>query len=505
MFDLFLEGLTSVMTFKTILFILLGVIMGLVFGSIPGLTATMAIAITLPMTFGMSQMDGMAILMGLYIGGVSGGLIPAILLKLPGTPSSIATTFDGYPMAKNGEAGKAFGYAIVFSFLGGLLSIFILMLVAPPLAKIALKFGPYEYFAITIFALTMISSLAGSSLVKGVLAGLMGIGLAMVGSAPIDAFPRFTFGYSGLDAGFNLLPVLIGLFAVAEIIKASERKIKKEKSIEYKMKGFGFSLVDFFKQGWNGLRSSIIGVAIGILPGIGGGTANIIAYVTAKNQSKTPEKFGKGIPDGVVASESANNAAIGGALVPLIALGIPGDTVTALLLGGLVIHGLTPGPLLFQDNGDVVYGIFIALIIANIAMIAFLYFGMRFFTRILSIPKYILLPIILVLCVVGAIGVNNRMFDAGALLLFGILGYLMLKYKFPVAPVILGFILGPLVETNLRRGLMYSQGDFLPFLTQPIAAVFLGLAALSIILKIRDNYKKKRKKLESLDNMNNGI
>ncbi|MFC0559419.1 tripartite tricarboxylate transporter permease [Halalkalibacter alkalisediminis] len=505
MFDLFLEGLTAVMTFKTILFILIGTAMGLVFGSIPGLTATMAIAITLPMTFGMSPMDGMAILMGLYIGGVSGGLIPAILLKLPGTPSSIATTFDGYPMAKKGEAGKAFGYAILFSFLGGLLSIFILMLLAPPLAKMALKFGPFEYFAITVFALTMISSLAGSSLVKGLLAGLMGIGLAMVGAAPIDAFPRFTFGYHGLDAGFNLLPVLIGLFAVAEIIKASERKIKKEKSVHYKMKGFGFSIRDFFKQGWNGLRSSIIGIGIGILPGIGGGTANIIAYVTAKNRSKTPEKFGKGTPDGVVASESANNAAVGGALVPLISLGIPGDTVTALLLGGLVIHGLTPGPLLFQNNGDVVYGIFIALIIANIAMIAFLYFGMRFFTRILSIPKYMLLPIILVLCVVGAIGVNNRMFDAGALLFFGVLGYLMLKYKFPIAPVILGFILGPLVETNLRRGLMYSKGDFLPFITQPIAAVFLSLAVISIVFKIRDSYKKKQKKLEESGGINPGV
>ncbi|WP_227937374.1 tripartite tricarboxylate transporter permease [Alkalihalobacillus deserti] len=493
MFELFLDGFAAVLNFKTILLIMAGVAMGLIFGSIPGLTATMAIAITLPITFGMDPMAAMSLLMGLYIGGVSGGLIPAILLKLPGTPSSIATTFDGYPMAKNGKAGAAFGYAIVFSFLGGLLSIFVLMLLAPPLAKIALKFGPFEYFAITVFALTMISSLAGNSLIKGLLAGLMGIALAMVGAAPIDAFPRFTFGNTALDAGFNLLPVLIGLFAVSEIIKISETKVKKGKSIQYAMKGFGFSLRDFFKQGWNGLRSAIIGIGIGILPGIGGGTANIIAYVTAKNQSKTPEKFGKGHPDGVVASESANNAAVGGALVPLVSLGIPGDTVTALLLGGLVIHGLTPGPLLFQNNGDIVYGIFAALIIANFAMIAFLYWGMRVFTRVLSIPQYILLPIIMVLCVVGAIGVNNRLFDAGALLFFGVLGYLMLKFKFPVAPVILGFILGPLLETNLRRGLMYTKGDFLPFLTQPIAALFLALALLSIILKVRDNYKKKKK------------
>ncbi|MFC0274372.1 tripartite tricarboxylate transporter permease [Metabacillus herbersteinensis] len=492
MFELFVDGFSTVLNFKTMGFILAGVVVGLIFGAIPGLTATMAIAIALPITFGMVPVDAMSLLMGLYIGGVSGGLIPAILLKLPGTPSSIATTFDGYPMAKKGRAGAAFGYAIVFSFLGGLFSILILMLLAPPLAKVALKFGPFEYFAITIFALTMISSLAGNSLVKGLLAGLMGIALAMVGAAPIDAFPRFTFGNSALDAGFNLLPVLIGLFAVSEIINVSETKIKKGQSIQYAMKGFGFSLRDFYKQGWNGLRSSLIGTGIGILPGIGGGTANIIAYVTAKNQSKTPEKFGKGIPDGVVASETANNAAVGGALIPLISLGIPGDTVTALLLGALVVHGLTPGPLLFQNNGDVVYGIFAALLIANFAMIAFLYWGMRVFTRVLSIPQYILLPVIMVLCVVGAIGVNNRLFDAGALLFFGVLGYIMLKFKFPVAPIILGFILGPLLETNLRRGLMYTKGDFLPFLTQPIAALFLSLALLSIILKIRGNYKKKK-------------
>lgn len=492
MFDLFIEGFSSVLNIITIVYILGGVALGLVFGSIPGLTATMAIAITLPITFGMEPILAMSLLMGLYIGGVSGGLIPAILLNLPGTPSSIATTFDGYPMAQKGQAGSAFGYAILFSFLGGILSIIVLMLLSPPLAKLALEFGPFEYFAITIFALTMISSLSGDSLIKGLLSGLIGISLAMVGSAPIDAFPRFTFGFKDLNAGFQLLPVLIGLFAVSEIIKSSETKLGKGQSVQYKLKGFGFSFRDFLKQGWNGLRSALIGIGIGILPGIGGGTANIISYVAAKNQSKKPEKFGTGVPDGIVASETSNNAAVGGALVPLISLGIPGDTVTALLLGGLILHGLSPGPLLIENNGDVVYSIFAALIIANFFMIALLFWGMRLFTKVLSIPQYILLPIILVLCVVGAIGVNNRLFDAGALLFFGILGYAMLKFNFPITPVILGFILGPLAETNLRRGLMYSKGDFTPFLTEPIAATFLALALLSVLFKIRSNYKKKK-------------
>ncbi|MFC5712396.1 tripartite tricarboxylate transporter permease [Thalassorhabdus alkalitolerans] len=487
-------GFSAMFVPYNMILIIIGVALGLVFGSIPGLTATMAVAICLPITFTMDPGSGMALLMGLYIGGVSGGLIPAILLKLPGTPSSISSTFDGYPMAQNGQAGKAFGLAITFSFLGGILSIAVLILISPPLADFALRFGPIEYFAITMFALTLISSLSEGSIVKGMLAGLLGISLAMVGSAPIDAFPRFTFGMDDLNAGFNLLPALIGLFAVGEILRISEKKINPmgQKKLTHKIKGFGFSVAEFFKQGWNFLRSAVIGVAVGILPGIGGGTANIIAYATAKNQSKTPEKFGKGFSDGVVASESSNNAAVGGALVPLMALGIPGDTVTAMLLGGLIIHGLQPGPIFFAQNTDIVYGIFAALIIANIAMMLFLFLGMKFFVRILSIHKHILLPIIVVLCAVGAFAENNRLFDVGALLFFGILGYLFIKFKFPIAPVILGFILGPIAETNLRRGLQHTDENFLPFFTEPIAMVFWVIAIGSVGFKAWKNYKNKR-------------
>ncbi|WP_340084306.1 tripartite tricarboxylate transporter permease [Siminovitchia sp. FSL H7-0308] len=467
--------------------------MGLIFGSIPGLTATMAIAICLPITFGMDPGAGMALLMGLYMGGVSGGLIPAILLKLPGTPSSIATTFDGYPMAQNGQAGKALGLAIVFSFLGGLLSIAALMLIAPPLAKLALHFGPMEYFAITMLALTLISSLSDGSIIKGMLGALLGMALALVGSAPIDSYPRLTFGISDLNAGFNLLPVLIGLFAVSEIIKISESKVGSLSGniLIDKIKGFGFSVKEFSGQLWNFLRSSLIGIGIGILPGIGGGTANIVAYAAAKNRSKTPEKFGKGMPDGVVASESSNNAAVGGALVPLMALGIPGDTVTAMLIGGLVIHGIQPGPLFFTQNTDIVYGIFAALIIANIMMIVLLFFGMRAFINILSVPRHLLLPIIIVLCAVGAFAENNRIFDMGSLLFFGVVGYLLIKAQFPITPIILGFILGPIAETNLRRGLMATQGDFLPFLTSPIPLAFWSVALITVLFKIWKSHKQK--------------
>ncbi|MEJ8776627.1 tripartite tricarboxylate transporter permease [Pseudogracilibacillus sp. ICA-222130] len=491
MFELLLDGINSVFTFKIILLIVAGVFLGLVFGSIPGLTATMAIAICLPITYGMDSVAGMSLLMGLYIGGVSGGLIPAILLKLPGTPSSIATTFDGYPMAQKGEAGKAFTYAITASFFGGLISIIALMLIAPPLGRVALQFGPFEFFAIVVFSLTLISSLSGDSIIKGILAAALGIVFGMVGSAPIDAFPRFTFGFDSLDAGFDLLPVLIGLFAVSEILITAEQKVKNNKKKKMNKIQYRVKLKEFLSQKWNFLRSTLMGLGIGILPGIGGGTANIIAYATAKNVSKTPEEFGKGHPGGVVASESSNNAAIGGALVPLISLGIPGDTVTAMLLGGLVLHGLQPGPMLIQNHGDVVYGIFAALIIANVLMALFLFLGMRVFVKLLSIPQQILLPIIFILCVVGAFGVNNRIFDVGSLIFFGIIGYFMIKGKVPLTPLVLGFILGPILETNLRRGLMLSEGSFVPFLTEPIAAVFLLLTVFSIGLKLFMNYRKK--------------
>nr|WP_106783021.1 tripartite tricarboxylate transporter permease [Lysinibacillus timonensis] len=493
MIEMLVEGFAGVFNLTTILLILGGTILGLIFGSIPGLTATMAVAICLPITYGMHPVAGMSLLMGLYIGGVSGGLIPAILLKLPGTPSSIATTFDGYPMAQKGQAGKAFSFAILSSFFGGLISIMLLIMVAPPLGQFALKFGPYEYFAIVVFSLTLIASLSGDSLAKGILSGLMGIGFAMVGSAPIDAFPRFTFGFSELDAGFDLMPLLIGLFAVSEILLVAEKTGFQKLKYDLKKISYKVPFKEYLAEKWNFVRSCAIGIGIGILPGIGGGTANLIAYAAAKNASKNPKEYGTGVPGGIVASETSNNAAIGGALIPLVSLGIPGDTVTAMLLGGLILHGLQPGPLLFQNSGDVVYGIFAALLIANLFMALLLFLGMRGFIKLLSIPQYILLPIIFSLCVVGAYGVNNRMFDVYALLFFGIVGYLMSKARIPLTPLVLGFILGPLLETNLRRGLMLSQGDFTPFFTEPIAAMFLLITVISVGWKIWKSFGKGKK------------
>lgn len=496
MLESFAAGFASVMTAPGILMITLGVFVGIVFGCIPGLTTTMAVALCLPLTFSMPPAVAMSLLMGLYIGGTSGGLISAILINIPGTPASVATCFDGAPMAARGEAGKALGLGVVFSFLGTLISIVALVFIAPPLADFALLFGPVEYFALALFALTMIGTLAGKQLAKGIAVGLIGLVLAFVGMAPIDAYTRFTFGLHELDGGFDILPALIGLFAVSEILNVAESDfaLKKENVLaNFKMKGFGFSLKELWSQKYNLIRSALIGIGIGILPGIGAGTSNIVAYSVAKSQDKNPERFGTGCIDGIVASETSNNASIGGAIVPLLTLGIPGDTVTAMILGGLMIHGLTPGPLLFINNGVVVYGIFVSLIIANFVMLIMEFFGIRVFAKLLSVPKHILLPVIFALCVVGAYGLNNRAFDVWVVMLFGVLGYVLTKLKYPTSPLILGIILGPMAEMGFRRGMQLNEGHFFLFFTRPIADFFFLATIFMIIFTAVGNYRSRKK------------
>ena len=494
-------GFSEIASPVTILLIAGGVLLGIVFGSIPGLSATMAIALCLPMTYGMLPINGMALLIGLYIGGISGGLVAAILLRIPGTPSSVATCFDGYPLAAKGQAGKALGVGIFFSFLGTIFGVAVLMLVAPSLARVALKFSFYEYFAVGVFSLTMMASLISGSIVKGLASGAIGMLFAMVGAAPIDGLPRLTFGFHALDGGFDILPVLIGMFAISEIIKSARERNAAKMTVlqDFKIKGFGFTFAEFRSQLFNFFRSAVIGTFIGILPGIGGGTSNMLAYTAAKNGSKYPEKFGTGIIDGIVASETANNATIGGALVPLLTLGIPGDAATALLLGGLTIHGITPGPLLFDTQAELVYGVFVICLVANLMMLVIEYGGIKVFARVLMVPKYILMPIIMVLCVVGAYGLNNRLFDVWAILFFGVLSYLLEKFKFPLTPIILGFILGPTIETNLRRGLIASQGSYMPFLTHPICAAFLVISLLVIAMAVRKELKLSKAKKASAE------
>ncbi|NDL67370.1 tripartite tricarboxylate transporter permease [Anaerotalea alkaliphila] len=498
-----IQALGSVFAIQTLLFIFIGVAVGILFGAVPGLTAVMAVALFLPVTYGMSPGVGISILIALYIGATSGGLISAILLKIPGTPSSVATCFDGHPMMEKGEGPKALGVGIVFSFVGTILSILALMLVAPNLAKVAIKFGPHEYFAIAIFSLTLIAALSGKSMIKGIFAGVLGIAFGTVGIAPVDAAVRFTFGTNELKGGFNTLTVLVGLFAISEVIKTAE-KIKSASKDEVaqvsmkSIKGFGFSWKEFREQLPNCGLSSLLGVCIGILPGIGAATSNIVAYTVSKKRSKRGHLYGTGVIDGIVASESANNAGIGGALIPLMTLGIPGDAVTAILLGGFMLHGIQPGPLLFTNNATLVYTIFIAMIVSSVAMLILEFYGLRIFSQLLNVPKHLLLPIILVLCVVGAFGINSRVFDVWTILVFGLVGYLFVKFKAPHAPFIMGFILGPMAETNLRRGLMFSEGKFSGFLTNPISGTFLVLALASIVWSAASHYRNSRRDQEML-------
>ncbi|MCI1966457.1 MAG: tripartite tricarboxylate transporter permease [Oscillospiraceae bacterium] len=494
MLESFMIGFHSIMNPQCILLILLGIIIGILFGSIPGLSATMALALFLPITYSLASVPGVVLLVSLYIGGISGGLIAAILTRIPGTPSSVATCFDGYPMTQKGQGAKALGVGIVFSFIGTLFSTIVLIFLAPFLAKIAIQFGAYEYFAVAVFSLSMMCGLSGKSMIKGLMSGILGCIFATVGMDSITNVPRYTFNVSDLASGFNILPVLIGLFAISEIIVSAEtaKKASKMKVVQVDMKhirGFGFSLKELYGQCSNTITSCLVGTGIGILPGMGGGVANVLNYGIIKNKSKYPEKFGTGIIDGLVASETSNNAAIGGALVPLLALGIPGDTVTAMLLGGLTIQGISPGPLMFTQNVDIVYSIFLTMIFGAIAMLFIEFYGLRIFVKLLKIPKQYLLPGIFVFCVIGSYGLNNRMFDVWGVLLFGLIGYAFNKMRIPSSPFILGFIIGPIAETNLRRGLMFSQGSFLPFVTSPVADLFFALTIFALIFFIISNKK----------------
>lgn len=499
------NGLLALMNPSTLLLIFGGVVIGIIFGAMPGLSATMAVTLFLPISFGMQPINAIALLLGLYIGGMSGGLISAILINIPGTPSSIATTFDGHPMAMKGEGGKALGSGIVYSFLGGMFSFVALLLIAPQISQIALQFSSVEYFAITMFSLTLVASMAGDSPVKGLISACIGMFLAMIGSSPIDGTQRFTIGIHDFDAGLDLVAVMIGFFAIPEILNAARsnqdegemQKIKVDK-----IRGFGFSIVEFVGQIPNLIRSALIGLGIGILPGIGGGTSNILSYLAAKNSSKHPERFGTGIIDGIVASETANNASVGGAMIPLLTLGIPGDPVTAMLLGGLIVHGITPGPMLIQSNGPLLYSVFFALIIANILMLVSEFFGIRGFVRILDIKKAYLFPPIVVLCAVGAFSSTNRVFNVFAMILCGILGYVMDRLKFPITPIILSFILCPLVEGNLRRGLMTTNGNFWGFFQSPIAAVFISIAILFLIYSAYKEMSKAKKAKKNESSLN---
>jgi putative tricarboxylic transport membrane protein len=484
MFELLGAGLANLMQFKYLVPLALGTLVGILGGALPGVTITMTIIVVLPFTFGLDPLQGLAAMTGVYVGGSAGGLVTAVLLGLPGTPSAIATTFDGHPMAKKGEPGRAIWIGIWSSFFGGLLGGVFLIAATGPLASIALEFGPWEFFSLFILALSMVAGLVEASLVKGLIAGGLGCVVTILGTDPVMGQERLGLGIPFIAGGIDFLPVLIGVFAFAQIMTELERGAGTPAAAAadrvaslavHQAKVIWEVLSRPFQLLW----CSFIGVLIGVLPAIGGSAASMMAYDQAKKFSRHPERFGTGTPEGIVASEASNNANVGGSLVTIMAFGIPGDAVTAVMLGALTIHGIQSGPLFISQNPTLAYGMFAAYLIAHPIMAALMWAGSRWMLRITTVPKAVLFPVVLVLCTVGAYALNNTMANVYILLVFGVLGYGMVKFGFPLAPFILGVILGDQIEINLVRSIMTDANPWL-FLTRPISGALLLFSVASV-------------------------
>src|ERR671914_840502 len=498
MYELLLAGIGDVLQWKYLLPLALGTLIGVVGGAMPGITNTMTVIMVLPFTFGLEPLQGLSAMIGVYIGGETGGLIASCLLGIPGKPSSVATMFDGFPMARRGEAGRALWLGIWASFFGGLIGGVFLVGTTGTLASLALEFGPWEYFSLFIFALSMVAGLTGKSITKGLLSGAIGLVVTVMGNDPVMGQPRLTLGIRFLEGGIPFLPVLIGVFAFAQIMSDVEKMGGAQRD---PVAGFVVPelAVSHLKVMWEILSrpflllwSSFIGVLIGVLPAIGPSAANVMAYDQAKKISPHPERFGTGTPEGIIAAEAANNSNVGGSLVTIMAFGIPGDAVTAVMLGALTIHGIQSGPLFILQNAQLAYGMFAAYILAHPLVLILLFLGVRWVLRIVIVPKSILFPVVLVLCVVGAYALGNSMATVYVLFVSGIGGYLMVKFGLPLAPFILGVILGDQIEINLVRSLM-TDSDLWLVVPRPISALLLGAALASIVLSLWQHRRMQKK------------
>ena len=460
-----------------------GAVIGLVVGMIPGMTISSGIIILLPLTFVLEPNVSIALLLGLYVAGMTGGSFSAILLNIPGTPSASATALDGYPLSRKGEAGRALGIAISASFVGGIISFFSLLLIAPALARVALEFRAADLFSLIFFGLTAICSFAARSFIKGLLSAAVGLVIVTVGQDPVMATARFTFGDANLLGGIHFLTALIGLFAIPQLID-NLKPDAVASAVGGGASKFGSVLpkiADLIRVRIPTLIGSLTGTFLGILPGVGGPIAAFIAYDYTRKVSHDKDAFGKGAIAGVAAPEAANNAVAGGALIPMMTLGIPGDPVTAILIGALLIHGLAPGPLLFMERGDFAYGIIFSYFWANIFNLAIALFAIRFLVKVLATPKYLLMPAIAVLCVVGSYALRNSFFDVYVMFFFGLVGLTMRWLDMSVVPMLLALVLGPQLEEHLRIALTASHGDISIFFTSPFSLLFLCLAVVSVI------------------------
>ncbi|WP_029200427.1 tripartite tricarboxylate transporter permease [Oribacterium sp. NK2B42] len=486
MFDLLVTGFSIVFAPATFLFIVGGTIIGVIFGAMPGVSASMAVALALPFAYAMKPIVAIAFLVSVYCASITGGGITAILFKIPGTPSSAPTTFDGYPMAQRGEAGKALGYSLIASAFGGLVAAFAMALISPQLAAVALKFGPSELFAVSFLGLSVLSCLDSDNIVKTLISGCIGLLLACIGMDPMLGIARFTFGSSTLLGGIEMIPVMIGLFAVTEVLKQTnkQKKIDVEKDSTSKGGDTSAKLPSFkelWDTKWTMIRASILGTVVGILPGAGATIASFLSYAIEKKVSKHPELLGTGIPDGIVASEAANNGATGGAMVPLLSLGIPGGNAAAIMMTALVIQGVQVGPLLIKQQPEYLASVFASMFVTNIVMVIVSMGIARVFAKILSVPYSILGPVIVMLATIGAYATNNNTGDVVLMVGAGIIGYLFSKLKYNSAALVLGLVLGQMCESNFRRAYTLTNGSIMAIFSKPITFVIVTACVIMLV------------------------
>ncbi|MBM3844524.1 MAG: C4-dicarboxylate ABC transporter permease [Verrucomicrobia bacterium] len=461
--------------------LLAGVLGGLFVGAMPGLSATMGVALLVPFTFGLPIMPALALLIGVYCGAIYGGTITAVLVRTPGTPASAATIFDGFPLAQRGEGGRALAVAAAAALGGGLIGTLLLVLLAPQISGFALRFGAPEYCALAVCGLTMIVAVAADQMLKGAVVALGGLLLSTVGLDPISGYPRYIFGAVSLMEGISFIPALIGLFAVSEALRLAEPGAETGAPAA-QPHGWWVRRVDAVRCAWTTVKSAAIGTFVGAMPGAGCDIAAFLGYSEAKRAARPDERFGKGEVKGVAAPEAAKTAATSGAMIPLLSLGVPGDSVTAVMIGAFVIHGLQPGPLMFKEQQGLVHAVFALVLLAHLLVFAFGTLGARVFLRLVNVDRRLLAPVILLLSVVGAYAMRGNLADVWLMLGFGALGYAMQRGGYPVAPLILALILGPMAEENYRRALVMSDGSHTIFLTRPIAVVLLALAVATVAL-----------------------
>ena len=486
MFDLLVTGFSIVFAPATFLFIVGGTIIGVIFGAMPGVSASMAVALALPFAYAMKPIVAIAFLVSVYCASITGGGITAILFKIPGTPSSAPTTFDGYPMAQRGEAGKALGYSLIASAFGGLVAAFAMALISPQLAAVALKFGPSELFAVSFLGLSVLSCLDSDNIVKTLISGCIGLLLACIGMDPMLGIARFTFGSSTLLGGIEMIPVMIGLFAVTEVLKQTNKQKKIDVEKDSTAKGGDTSaklpsLKELWETKWTMIRASVLGTVVGILPGAGATIASFLAYAIEKKVSKHPELLGTGIPDGIVASEAANNGATGGAMVPLLSLGIPGGNAAAIMMTALVIQGVQVGPLLIKQQPEYLASVFASMFVTNIVMVVVSMGIARVFAKILSVPYSILGPVIVMLATIGAYATNNNTGDVVLMVGAGIIGYLFSKLKYNSAALVLGLVLGQMCESNFRRAYTLTNGSIVAIFSKPITFVIVTACVIMLV------------------------